>query len=84
LFDNAAVVVAEIPQVVFDAIHRHLLHRSVQRGGRYTKSMEVDDAIARARDSVGVLINARHRNEIAFGMTPPRKCRGACTGCGAS
>ena len=65
-FDNAAG--AQIPQVVFDAIHGHLLHRNVQRGGRYTKSMEVDDAIARARDSVGVLINARHRNEIAFGM----------------
>ena len=65
-FDNAAG--AQIPQVVFDAIHGHLLHRNVQRGGRYTKSMEVDAAIARARDSVGVLINARHRNEIAFGM----------------
>jgi cysteine desulfurase family protein (TIGR01976 family) len=65
-FDNAAG--AQIPQVVFDAIHGHLLHRNVQRGGRYTKSVEVDDAIVRARDSVGVLINARHRNEIAFGM----------------
>jgi selenocysteine lyase/cysteine desulfurase len=66
MFDN--VDVAEIPQVVFDAIHRHLLHRNVQRGGRYTKSMEMDDAIARARDSVGARINARNRNEIAFGM----------------
>lgn len=65
-FDNAAG--AQIPQVVFDAIHHHLLHHNVQRGGRYTKSIEVDDAIARARDSVGVLINARHPNEIAFGM----------------
>lgn len=65
-FDNAAG--AQIPQVVFEAIHHHLLHHNVQRGGRYTKSIEVDDAIARARDSVGVLINARHRNEIAFGM----------------
>ena len=65
-FDNAAG--SQIPQVVFDAIHGHLLHHNVQRGGRYAKSMEVDDAIAHARDSVGVLINARHRNEIAFGM----------------
>ena len=65
-FDNAAG--AQIPQVVFDAIHRHLLYRNVQRGGRYTNSMEADDAIARARDSGGVLINARHRNEIALGM----------------
>ena len=65
-FDNAAG--AQIPQVVFDAIHGHLLHCNVQRGGRYAKSMEVDATIARARDSVAALINARHSNEIAFGM----------------
>ena len=65
-FDNAAG--AQIPQVVFDAIYGHLLHNNVQRGGRYAKSMEVDATIARARDSVGTLINARHSDEIAFGM----------------
>jgi selenocysteine lyase/cysteine desulfurase len=63
LFDNADG--AQIPQVVFDAIHRHLLQRNVQRGGRHTKSMEKNDATARARDSVGALINVRHRNQIA-------------------
>jgi selenocysteine lyase/cysteine desulfurase len=41
---------------------------TVQRGGRYAKSMEVDATIARARESVGHLINARSPNEIAFGM----------------
>ena len=65
-FDNAAG--AQIPQVVFDAINGHLLNCNVQRGGRYAKSMAVDATIARARDSVAALINARHSDEIAFGM----------------
>ena len=65
-FDNAAG--AQIPQIVFDAINGHLLHCNVQRGGRYAKSMEVDATIARARESVAHLINARDPNEIAFGM----------------
>ncbi|HXC96022.1 MAG TPA: cysteine desulfurase-like protein [Edaphobacter sp.] len=65
-FDNAAG--AQIPQVVFDAVNNHLLHCNVQRGGRYAKSMEVDAAIARARESVATLINARDPNEVAFGM----------------
>ena len=56
-FDNAAG--AQIPQVVFDAINRHLLQCNVQRGGRYAKSTEVDATIARARESVADLINAR-------------------------
>ncbi|MGB8098612.1 MAG: cysteine desulfurase-like protein [Terracidiphilus sp.] len=65
-FDNGAG--AQIPQVVFDAINGHLLRCNVQRGGRYAKSVEVDSVIARARDSVAALINARHPDEIAFGM----------------
>ena len=65
-FDNGAG--AQIPQSVFDAINHHLLHHNVQRGGRYAKSMEVDATIARARESVAALINARSSNEIAFGM----------------
>ena len=65
-FDNAAG--AQIPQRVFDAVNRHLLHCNVQRGGRYRKSMEVDATIASARESVRVLINARHAEEVAFGM----------------
>jgi len=65
-FDNGAG--AQIPQGVFDAINDHLLHRNVQRGGRYSRSVEVDETIVRARESVAVLINARDSNEIAFGM----------------
>jgi cysteine desulfurase family protein (TIGR01976 family) len=64
--DNAAG--AQIPQVVFDAVHGHLLHCNVQRGGRYPRSVEVDATIARARESVAALINARDPSEIAFGM----------------
>ena len=65
-FDNGAG--AQIPQGVFDAINGHLLHRNVQRGGRYARSMEVDATIARAREGVAALINARNSDEIAFGM----------------
>jgi cysteine desulfurase family protein (TIGR01976 family) len=65
-FDNAAG--AQIPQIVFDAIHRHLLECNVQRGGRYAKSQEVDATIARARQSVADFLNARDSSEIAFGM----------------
>ena len=65
-FDNGAG--AQVPQGVFEAIQGHLLHRNVQRGGRYNRSVEVDAAIARARESVAVLINARVPDEIAFGM----------------
>ena len=65
-FDNGAG--AQVPEGVFDAIHDHLLHRNVQRGGRYNRSVEVDAGIARARESIAVLINARAPEEIAFGM----------------
>ncbi len=65
-FDNAAG--AQIPQVVFDAVNHHLLECNVQRGGRYQKSREVDASIARARESVAILLNARDPDEIAFGM----------------
>src|SRR5688572_14268209 len=65
-FDNAAG--AQVPRAVFDAINEHLLERMVQRGGRYPQSIAVDEAIARARVSVGALVNARDPHEIAFGM----------------
>jgi cysteine desulfurase family protein (TIGR01976 family) len=65
-FDNAAG--AQVPQIVLDAVHRHLVERNVQRGGRYRHSQQVDATIARARQSVAVLLNARDPNEIAFGM----------------
>ena len=65
-FDNAAG--AQIPGIVLDAVVGHLTERNVQRGGRYSKSEEVDQTIARARESVGALVNARDPSEIAFGM----------------
>jgi len=65
-FDNAAG--AQVPQVVLDAVNHHLLDCNVQRGGRYPKSVEVDATIARARQSVADLVNARDASEIAFGM----------------
>lgn len=65
-FDNAAG--AQIPQNVLDAVHHHLLKRNVQRGGRYRHSREVDAALVKAREAVADFLNARHPNEIAFGM----------------
>jgi cysteine desulfurase family protein (TIGR01976 family) len=65
-FDNAAG--AQAPDVVLNAVGNHLLHRNVQRGGRYRQSQEVDEAIAQARASVALLVNARHPDEISFGM----------------
>jgi cysteine desulfurase family protein (TIGR01976 family) len=65
-FDNAAG--AQSPTPVLNAVANHLLHRNVQRGGRYRQSQEVDEAIAQARASVALLVNARHPEEISFGM----------------
>ena len=65
-FDNAAG--AQSPRTVLDSVANHLLRRNVQRGGRYRHSQEVDQAIAQARASVGLLVNARHADEISFGM----------------
>jgi len=65
-FDNAAG--AQSPKTVLEAVANHLLHRNVQRGGRYRQSLEVDEAIAQARASVALLVNARHPDEISFGM----------------
>jgi cysteine desulfurase family protein (TIGR01976 family) len=65
-FDNAAG--AQVPQIVLDAVNHHLLECNVQRGGRYTKSREVDAMISHARESVADLVNARDASEIAFGM----------------
>jgi cysteine desulfurase family protein (TIGR01976 family) len=65
-FDNAAG--AQSPKIVLNAVANHLLHRNVQRGGRYKQSQEVDEAIAQARESVALLVNARYPDEISFGM----------------
>ncbi len=65
-FDNAAG--AQVPQLVLDAVNEHLLERNVQRGGRYPRSIAVDESIARARVKVAALLNARRPEEVAFGM----------------
>jgi cysteine desulfurase family protein (TIGR01976 family) len=65
-FDNAAG--SQVPQMVLDAVNHHLLECNVQRGGRYSKSRDVDETISRARKSVADLVNARDSSEIAFGM----------------
>lgn len=65
-FDNAAG--AQAPETVLSAVAHHLLHRNVQRGGRYRRSQEVDQAISQARSGVALLVNAWHADEISFGM----------------
>jgi len=64
--DNAAG--AQIPQSVLDAVTTHLIAFNVQRGGRYGRSVRVDEAVAAARESVALLVNARETQEICFGM----------------
>ncbi|MER8881579.1 cysteine desulfurase-like protein [Mesorhizobium sp. M0019] len=64
--DNAAG--AQIPQSVLDAVTNHLVAHNVQRGGRYGRSVTVDQAVAGARESVALLINATDPAEICFGM----------------
>jgi len=64
--DNAAG--AQIPDSVLEAVTRHLVMHNVQRGGRYGRSMTVDQVIADARDSVALLVNAYSPAEICFGM----------------
>ena len=65
-FDNAAG--AQVPQLVLDAVNRHLIDHNVQRGGRYPQTLAVDAMIARARASVAAFVNARRPEEIAFGL----------------
>ncbi|AZO16962.1 cysteine desulfurase-like protein [Mesorhizobium sp. M2A.F.Ca.ET.043.05.1.1] len=64
--DNAAG--AQIPQSVLDSVTNHLVSHNVQRGGRYGRSVTVDQSVATARESVALLINACSPSEICFGM----------------
>lgn len=81
-FDNAAG--AQIPQVALDAVTRHLLDSNVQRGGRYERSQQVDAMVARARESVALLVNAREPREICFGMNATSFIRAVSLGIGQS
>src|SRR5260221_11984361 len=71
--DNAAG--AQSPCAVLDAVAHHLLHRNVQRGGRYRHSVEVDEAIAAARASLALLVNARHPEERSEEGRVGEECR---------
>jgi cysteine desulfurase family protein (TIGR01976 family) len=81
-FDNAAG--AQIPQSVLDAVTHHLIGCNVQRGGRYSKSQEVDATIERARKSVAALVNCSDPEEIAFGMNATSFIRLVSMAIGAS
>jgi cysteine desulfurase family protein (TIGR01976 family) len=81
-FDNAAG--AQSPALVLDAVAYHLRYRNVQRGGRYRQSQEVDEAIASARASVALLVNARYPEEICFGMNATSFMRLISLGVGQS
>ena len=65
-FDNAAG--AQVPDRVIEAVRRHLIEHNVQRGGRYPRSLAVDETIRRARAHVAAFVNARRPEEVAFGM----------------
>ena len=65
-FDNAAG--AQIPGRVLEAVTTHLTRRNVQRGGVYRHSREVDETIARARESVAAFVHASGADEISFGL----------------
>lgn len=64
--DNAAG--AQVPQLVLEAVNRHLVDHNVQRGGLYPHSLAVDASIAHARATLAAFLNARRPEEIAFGM----------------
>ena len=76
--DNAAG--AQIPQSVLDAVTNHLVDHNVQRGGRYGRSVAVDQSVAEARESVALLINAyrpgrnllRHERHLVHPPGQPR------------
>ena len=64
-FDNGAG--AQVPRSVIEAVGEHLTHRSVQRGGRYRLSEEVDRVVQVARESLGIFVNAYEPDEIVLG-----------------
>lgn len=64
--DNAAG--AQVPDVVLDTVVHHLVDHNVQRGGRYGKSRQVDQAVAEARASVALFLNAENPAEVSFGL----------------
>ncbi|PZO73108.1 MAG: cysteine desulfurase-like protein [Mesorhizobium amorphae] len=64
--DNAGG--SQVPDSVIAAVAGHLTRHNVQRGALYGRSRAVDQAVADARESVAVLLNASDPREVCFGM----------------
>jgi cysteine desulfurase family protein (TIGR01976 family) len=59
---------SQVPQIVVDAVTRHLVDFNVQRMAKYRHSAGVDRNLAEARESVALLVNAYRPDEISFGL----------------
>src|SRR5271165_4775672 len=59
---------SQVPQIVVDAVTRHLVDFNVQRMAKYRHSAGVDRNLAEARESVSILVNAYRPDEISFGL----------------
>jgi cysteine desulfurase family protein (TIGR01976 family) len=59
---------SQVPQVVIDAVTRHLIEFNVQRMAKYRHSEGVDRNLQEARESVAMLINAYQPEEVCFGL----------------
>jgi cysteine desulfurase family protein (TIGR01976 family) len=59
---------SQVPQIVVDAVTRHLVDFNVQRMAKYRRSAGVDRNLAEARESVALLVNAYRPDEISFGL----------------
>lgn len=60
---------SQVPRVVADAIHRHLLDRYVQLGAGYERSREATLTVERAHGFVRKLMGARHGHVILGSST---------------
>jgi cysteine desulfurase family protein (TIGR01976 family) len=59
---------SQVPQIVIDAVTRHLIDFNVQRMAKYRHSEGVDRNLQEARESVAILVNAYRPEEISFGL----------------
>jgi cysteine desulfurase family protein (TIGR01976 family) len=59
---------SQVPQIVIDAVTRHLVEFNVQRMAKYRHSEGVDRNLQQARESVATLINAYRPEEVCFGL----------------
>jgi cysteine desulfurase family protein (TIGR01976 family) len=59
---------SQVPQIVIDAVTRHLVEFNVQRMAKYRHSEGVDRNLQQARESVAILVNAYRPEEVCFGL----------------